>query len=73
MDKKRRQLDSNRKRTITMGTEAIFKDEFTLRDQIAIAAMQGLLASDKVFFTDDEITERAYRTADAMLKKREQS
>lgn len=40
-----------------------------LRDQFAMAALTGLLAQEYPF--DTEISEKAYKFADAMLKARE--
>jgi len=44
----------------------------TLRDQFAMAALQGLLASEPVFGAKPEpVAEAAFDYADAMLKARE--
>lgn len=54
-----------------MGTEAIFKDEITLRDKIAIKAMKKLIETRQHFSSDEMLAERSYKIADAMLKQRE--
>jgi hypothetical protein len=45
-------------------------DDLTVRDHIAIAAMEGILARQS-FGLEDFVAERAYEQADAMLKARE--
>lgn len=48
--------------------------EMTLRDHIAVAAMQGLLSGDKVFADDAKgASELAYQWADAMLAERKKN
>lgn len=48
-------------------------DTATLRDQLAMTAVQAMLsASDKHFQTFDQLAERAYCFADSMLKARQQ-
>ena len=42
----------------------------TLRDQFAMAALQGLLAEPNLCATHEEFAERAYRQADAMIEAR---
>lgn len=46
-------------------------EEMTLRDLIAIFAMQGFLASAKLgVFSDDRIARASYSLAEAMLEAR---
>lgn len=48
-------------------------DRTALRDQLAAQAMQGLLASQRVYLLDPATVARdAYRVADEMLARREQ-
>ena len=56
-----------------MGIEAIFKDELTVRDHVAIVAMKALIRNNYDFETKNILAEHAYEIADAMLKQREQS
>lgn len=60
-----------------MGTPVRFeenelKEELTLRDYFAAAALQGMLADSKLKaeYSWNEFALRAYRLADAMLKER---
>jgi len=46
------------------------KEELTLRDYFAAAALQGMLADSKLEAEYSEFARRAYRLADAMLKER---
>lgn len=46
------------------------KEELTLRDYFAAAALQGMLADSKLKAEYSEFALRAYRVADAMLKER---
>lgn len=48
------------------------KEELTLRDYFAAAALQGMLADSKLKaeYSESEFALRAYRLADAMLKER---
>jgi hypothetical protein len=46
------------------------KDELTVRDYFAAAALQGMLSDSKIQAEYDEFARRAYQLADAMLKER---
>ena len=42
-----------------------------LRDQLAMVAMQGFLNNLGFYAVDEDVAERAYQMADAMLAERE--
>jgi hypothetical protein len=48
-----------------------FAKDMTLRDYYAGLAMQGFIAAPDCGWSEEEIPERAYAVADAMLKARE--
>jgi hypothetical protein len=43
----------------------------TLRDYFAAVAMQGIIASDACLYTYEEVSQKAWKQADAMLKARQ--
>ena len=47
--------------------------ERTLRDEIAIAAMQGMLSNIRINNDINKAAASAYKMADAMLKEREKA
>lgn len=56
-----------------MGTEAIFKDEITVRDRIAIKSMLAIIRSTKGndAHYPEQLAKWSYSIADSMLKQRE--
>ena len=44
-----------------------------LRDQLAMVAMQGFLSNLGFYAVDEDVAERAYQMADAMLAERERA
>ena len=55
------------------GPITAMEPQATLRDQFAMAAMAGAMASpQKVFANLDEVVRGAYRAADAMMKARKE-
>ena len=56
-------------------TNAMSHDEFdigmTLRDYFAAKAMQGLLSDGVGSLSDEELSDWAYKLADAMMKARQ--
>jgi hypothetical protein len=47
-----------------------FSRDMTLRDQIAISAMQGFLSAPDTGWAEEEMAEQAYKMADRMLEAR---
>ena len=57
--------------TLTASEYVIFLQQTTLRDQFAMAALTGLISRARDFMFPD-LSQKAYRFADAMLEARKE-